>query len=67
MKPRSENPGALAGADRAEVTMLVGKNDFLTDTPVLLDQQVRRLRVALPGVARRRRYRRQLAFSKGGA
>jgi hypothetical protein len=36
-------PAALAGARRAEVTMLIGKDNFHTDTPVLMDLQVRRL------------------------
>jgi hypothetical protein len=43
MIPRSENPGALAGAHRVDVTMLTGKNDFdnIIGTPAQL--QVRKL------------------------
>jgi hypothetical protein len=43
MIPRSENPGALAGAHRVDVTMLAGKNDFdnIIGTPAEL--QVRKL------------------------
>jgi hypothetical protein len=43
MLPENDRPAALAGAHRAEVTMLIGKDDFHSDTPVLLDLQVRRL------------------------
>lgn len=66
MVEESNRPAALAGAHRAEVTMLVGKGDFLTDTPLPLDLQVRRLltkyalSVALATAVA------ELAFSRGG-
>lgn len=66
MVDKRERPGARAGAHRAEVTMLVGKGDFRTDTPVHLELQVRRLiekyALSVPlatAVA-------ELAFSRGG-
>jgi hypothetical protein len=38
---KCENPGALAGAHRADVTMLSGKIDVLDSTPSAMDLQVR--------------------------
>jgi hypothetical protein len=43
MEINKENPAALAGAHRADVTMLVGKDDPLTNKANGIDLQVRRL------------------------
>jgi hypothetical protein len=67
MDLENQNPGALAGAHRADVTMLAGKDDTCEDTPRPLDLQVRsllaRYAVSLPlavAVA-------ELAFASGRA
>jgi hypothetical protein len=43
MDLENENPGALAGAHRADITMLAGNSDVLIDTETTRDLQVRRL------------------------
>lgn len=43
MKAEMENPAARAGAHRAVVTKLVGKNDFDQPTKAVLELQVRRV------------------------
>jgi hypothetical protein len=43
MATKKENPGALAGAHRVEVTPLLGKNDHDNCTAGLLSLQVRRV------------------------
>jgi hypothetical protein len=43
MEINKENPGALAGAHRADVTMLVGKDDPEINRTTSIDLQVRRL------------------------
>jgi hypothetical protein len=43
MESGNENPGTLAGAHRADITMLAGKSDVLIGTETALDLQVRRL------------------------
>jgi hypothetical protein len=65
MAERSNSQGALAGARRAEVTMLVGKDDFRTDTPVPLDLQVRRLLARYTLSAAMATVVAELAFAKG--
>ena len=51
MGRENESPGALAGAHRADVTMLGGKDDIENTTPSVFDLQVRLLltRYALSG------------------
>lgn len=39
----NKSPAALAGADRAEVTKLPGKNDYDNITAAAIDLQVRRV------------------------
>jgi hypothetical protein len=43
MGRENESPGALAGAHRADVTMLAGKDDVGTTSPSVFDLQVRLL------------------------
>ena len=40
---KCKNPAALAGADRATVTVLLGKMDITDSTPCAIDLQVRRI------------------------
>lgn len=48
MTPKRENPAALAGAHRVEVTKLAGKNDCSQSTLSPLDLQVRRILEVAP-------------------
>ena len=48
MTLKLENPAALAGADRVEVTKLAGKNDCPQSTLSPLDLQVRRVLEVAP-------------------
>ena len=43
MIPRSENPGALAGAHRVDVTMLASNNDLSNIIATPIELQVRKL------------------------
>ncbi len=43
MEITTKNPGALAGAHRADVTVPPGNNDIETDTATAIDLQVRRI------------------------
>ena len=40
---KCENPAALAGADRANVTMLPGRMDIADSTPRAINLQVRKI------------------------
>jgi hypothetical protein len=66
MSDRSNRLAALAGAGRAEVTMLIGKDDFHSDTPLALDLQVRRLLAKYTLSAALATAVAELAFSEGG-
>jgi hypothetical protein len=43
MSKKQENPGALPGVIRADVTMPVSKDDILNPTPTTIDLQLHRL------------------------